>query len=551
MTGFANFDVLARVASSGTTTVWRAHDPTLDRVVAIKQLHAPTEQLRELWRREAALLAQLSSEHVVAVYGYVELDDQALLVEQWIDGATLSEVLATAGTLSSEQALGVIRGALLGLIDVHDAGLVHGDVSPSNIIIDAAGVSRLIDFGLAGPTGSAALPATGAYAAPETSTGQPLTPSVDVYAVAAVLALLLRGTASPTPKLDGIAEPLRAILQRALDSDPARRYADARSLLHALEESASDGGGTRWWTQAGLGALATSAVAGLADLGLASGAAAPAVAQALAGTPPVTITPPTTAVAHTVAGPTNPAINPAVLRKPSQILRKAVHASVRAKVVVAGSTAAVVVVATVVVMTTAKSTPTAQTTPPSPSAAVTSSASISTNPGAGFATGITVFSGGTATITTSETFRCSICEDSNPGGGTATLTFGSEGSARIEDGLATIDFMAGGGSLYVQAKLGTTTFSAEGADNTIPLDFQVDQTEADLQPGGLDMVSTCTVTLTAVNDTTISGTASCPHDQHNDNLVPGGIDSIFEGTATFSVTGGHPFRPGVGSVLTS
>jgi eukaryotic-like serine/threonine-protein kinase len=123
-----DFEIVGRVASSATATVWKARDRRLDRMVALKVLEAPTETLRAAWRNEARVLASLSSPNIVAVYGYAERNGQPMLVEEWVDGATVSEVLATNGSLSPAQALGVVRGALVGLAAVHEAGLAHGDV---------------------------------------------------------------------------------------------------------------------------------------------------------------------------------------------------------------------------------------------------------------------------------------------------------------------------------------------------------------------------------------------------------------------------------------
>ena len=150
------FDPIGRVWSNGSSTVWKARDRRLDRLVALKSLDAPTAQLRDQWREEARVLAYLSHPNLVGVYGYVESDTDAYIVEEWIDGATLSAVLGAVGRLSPAQALGVIRGALLGLGHVHQQGMVHADVSATNILIDTMGTSKLIDFGLATTVGAAA-----------------------------------------------------------------------------------------------------------------------------------------------------------------------------------------------------------------------------------------------------------------------------------------------------------------------------------------------------------------------------------------------------------
>lgn len=252
------YEILGRVASTRSGGVWRARDVGLDRVVALKEI-ASTQ--------EAAALAALHSPHVVAVYGVVEDAGRTFLVEEWVDAATLAAVLRSAGRLSREQALGVLRGALLGLADVHRAGLVHGDVSASNILVDGAGAARLIDFGSVVRAGERAGAATGAFAAPEVRAGATVTPATDVYAAAAVLAMLLHGRTETAPSTRGVEEPVKGVLDRALADDPAQRYRDAAAFLAALEDAGQRRYGAAWWTQAGFGALVAPAVASLVEAG--------------------------------------------------------------------------------------------------------------------------------------------------------------------------------------------------------------------------------------------------------------------------------------------
>ncbi|MEP7022171.1 MAG: serine/threonine-protein kinase, partial [Pseudonocardiales bacterium] len=176
MTVVGSYELIGPVGTGSTATVWKARDLQLERDVALKGLEYPTPELRAVWRAEARLLAALDEPHVVKVYDYVEDAESAYIVEEWVDGATLSAVLAMGGKLSTAQALGVVRGALLGLAHAHESGVVHRDVSPGNILVDRSGTSRLIDFGLAGPAGSVGGSGTAAYRSPEGDCGQPMTP---------------------------------------------------------------------------------------------------------------------------------------------------------------------------------------------------------------------------------------------------------------------------------------------------------------------------------------------------------------------------------------
>ncbi|WP_460607199.1 serine/threonine-protein kinase [Jatrophihabitans fulvus] len=257
----SDFEILGRV-SGGSATVWQARDVALDRVVALKEVPGDDAV------REARALASLDSPHLVRVHGVVTDAGRTFVVEEWVDGATLRDVLREAGTLSREQALGVVRGALFGLADIHRAGLVHGDVSPGNVLVDTAGRSRMVDLGSAVRSGDEARPSTGAYAAPETTAGRAVTPAADVYAAAAVLAALLHGRTEREPSTKGVDAGLRPVLDRALSSDPDGRFPDAAAFLAALDDAATDTYGSGWWTEAGLGAAAGAAAAGLVAAGL-------------------------------------------------------------------------------------------------------------------------------------------------------------------------------------------------------------------------------------------------------------------------------------------
>ncbi|MFB9768030.1 serine/threonine-protein kinase [Nocardioides kongjuensis] len=262
-TWVGGYEVIGRVGAGATGTVFKARDPGLGRFVALKRV--PPGSVGAL-RAEASRLALLDDPHVVSVYGFVEEPDAAYLVLEWVEGATLAEVLATGGRLLVPQALGVCRGALLGLSHTHARGVVHGDVSTSNVLVDTEGTSRLIDFGVGG--------STPAYRPPEARIGGPMSPASDVYAAAAVLVHLLTGHATPdtVPDLGHVDHGIRPVLATALAPEPAQRYPDAAAFLAALEDAAGRTYGAAWWTTAGIPALVAPAIATLVPIG--GGAAA-------------------------------------------------------------------------------------------------------------------------------------------------------------------------------------------------------------------------------------------------------------------------------------
>jgi serine/threonine-protein kinase len=281
---FAGYTVEGQIGAGATGVVWLATQVGIDRKVAIKQL-APAlvsdETFRAQFRTEARLLASLSHPNVVTVFDYVEAGENApYIVEEWVDGAALDRVVTMTGGLVVEQAVGVLRGALTGLVAAHAAGVVHGDVSATNILVDVEGTSKLVDFGLASSPGERPSSATPAYASPEAVQGSPLDARSDVYSAGCVLFELLAGTqpyhadsadalaaqhvSAPVPALPGGNRRVAEVVARAMAKEPAARYPDAATFLAALEESAQRDLGAAWLARASLAGavLATTAAAG-------------------------------------------------------------------------------------------------------------------------------------------------------------------------------------------------------------------------------------------------------------------------------------------------
>ena len=250
----------------------RAFDPGLKREVALKQLSG--SGAGEAARREAAALAGLRHPNILSVYDVLEDAEGVWLIEQWITGAPLSAVLAVTGKLRGIDALALIHGALQGLSYAHGRDVVHGDITPGNILIDQSGTPMLVDFGLAVAPGHLSLGGTPGYMAPEAAAGQPVDKRSDVYSSCVVLAELLRGArlfttasslaltreqATAAPQLDGIEAPVAAVLSTGLHPRPDDRPADAETLLTQLESAIEETHGRGWLAAAGLGAIGSTA----------------------------------------------------------------------------------------------------------------------------------------------------------------------------------------------------------------------------------------------------------------------------------------------------
>ncbi len=258
-----------RIASGGMATVWRAHDETLARTVAVKLLHehlTADEALRERFRREAVAAAKLGHPGIVGIYDTGARADHTYLVMEYVDGETLRDLLAERGRLDVETAaaIGVQVADALGY--AHARGLVHRDVKPANILVGRDGSVKIADFGIAKVAESArdltqtgTVLGTAAYVSPEQVRGDPVDGRADQYGLACVLYEALTGRrpfeaeapmAMAAQRLTEDPLPLRAVrpdvpkglddvIMRGLVRDADGRYDDVRDLGSALGPWAS------------------------------------------------------------------------------------------------------------------------------------------------------------------------------------------------------------------------------------------------------------------------------------------------------------------------
>jgi eukaryotic-like serine/threonine-protein kinase len=238
--------------------VWRAHDSTLDRTVALKML-SPTADL-DRFRREARAVAALAHENVMQVFDYGEDEARPFMALEWLPGGTLEERL-TQRPLPPDETQHIAEGIAAGLAHLHARGLVHRDLKPANVLFDDEGRPKLGDFGLARHaagagtlTDAGTVLGTAAYISPEQAVGEPAGPASDVYSFGVILFRLLTGALpfvaddalalvhmhrhAPPPAVEALqpdAPPaLAALTAAALRKDPAQRPADGEALLAAL-----------------------------------------------------------------------------------------------------------------------------------------------------------------------------------------------------------------------------------------------------------------------------------------------------------------------------
>ncbi|MEV6859922.1 protein kinase [Streptosporangium subroseum] len=251
-------------AGGGGRVVLARHDDSGARV-AIKYL---AEQLRDdpdflaRFRSEARLLVELADDNVVQLYEYVEMAGGAAIVMEAVDAVSLRELLREHGSTGPEAALAVLKGSLTGLAAAHHTGLVHRDYKPENVLVQADGTSKLVDFGIAVQAGEIDRPAgTPPYMAPEQWTGGPASPATDVYAATTVFFECLTGHRpyrateravlmhqhqnAPIP-VEEAPEAVRTLIARGMAKDPADRPSTAAGFVAELETAAVAGYGEDW-----------------------------------------------------------------------------------------------------------------------------------------------------------------------------------------------------------------------------------------------------------------------------------------------------------------
>lgn len=257
---FPQFELLELLGKGGMGAVYKARQPGLDRLVAIKIL--PPEVSRdpafaERFTREARALARLNHPHIVAVYDFGQADGLYYLVMEFVDGVNLRQALAM-GHLEPAQTLAIVPQICEALQFAHDEGVVHRDIKPENILVDKRGRVKIADFGLAKLTGhdqpdvhltgTHQVMGTLRYMAPEQLEGaRQVDHRADIYSLGVVFYELLTGElplgrfAPPSKKVQ-VDVRLDEVVLRALEKEPALRYQHASEMKTRVDEISSAGG---------------------------------------------------------------------------------------------------------------------------------------------------------------------------------------------------------------------------------------------------------------------------------------------------------------------
>jgi len=254
-----------RIAAGGMGEVWRGTDVVLERPVAVKLLsaaHAANEQFQERFRAEARYAASLSHPGIARVFDYGEsaagpdgadppAAGAAYLVMELVEGQPLSAALASVGRMSADATLDVVAQAARALAAAHEAGIVHRDIKPGNLLITPDGQVKITDFGIARTmlaahlTQSGMVIGTAQYVSPEQASAGPITTATDIYSLGVVayeclaghplfaaetpVALALAHVKQPPPALpDDVPPQVAALVGQMLAKEPAGRPASAQ-----------------------------------------------------------------------------------------------------------------------------------------------------------------------------------------------------------------------------------------------------------------------------------------------------------------------------------
>ncbi len=260
------YQILDIVGQGGMATVYRAHQLSMDRDVALKVL--PRHLLRqanslERFKQEANIIARLEHRAIVPVHDYGEYDGLPYIVMRYMEGGSVAELLLQ-GALSSQRALHIVEQIAPALDYAHQKGVLHRDLKPSNILLDASGDAYITDFGIARILGENApslttsgVVGTPSYMSPEQAQGHDLDGRSDVYALGVVLFEMLTGqrpfegetpysvavkhVTEPPPsacKLNPNLPPsVERVLYKALEKARERRFQTAAELAQALRQA--------------------------------------------------------------------------------------------------------------------------------------------------------------------------------------------------------------------------------------------------------------------------------------------------------------------------
>jgi len=265
----ARYEILSPLGRGGMGMVYKAHDRMLDETVAIKVLRSEfvnTAEMARRFRHEIKLARKVSHRNVCRIHEYGEEGGLRFISMEFLEGTDLKQVMRLKGGLLADEAFDIAIQVAEGLQAIHDVGIIHRDLKTPNLMRDARGVVRLMDFGIAKgseETGTSGLTVTGAvmgtpeYMSPEQCRGEKIDFRSDIYSLGVVdyelftgqvpfrgdtpVATIFKHIQDPVPLAGNVARLLPPavipVLGRLLAKDRSQRYATAGEVAEALRQA--------------------------------------------------------------------------------------------------------------------------------------------------------------------------------------------------------------------------------------------------------------------------------------------------------------------------
>ncbi len=265
------YRIEALLGTGAMGEVYRAHDPSIDRLVAIKVVRPELvagsggEQLLERFRREARAAGRRFHPNIVAIWDFGDDNGMPFLVMELVEGQSLDQVIKSSGPLAQDRSVAIISQVLSALGFAHANGIVHRDIKPSNIMVLPGDQVKVADFGIARIEASeftivGDLLGTPAYMGPEQLSGGPIDHRTDLFATGVILFEMLTGVKPFRGKSiteiisfmetrgpediralnPAVPEAMKHVIGKSVAFDPAQRYADAAAFSKAVADAMSD-----------------------------------------------------------------------------------------------------------------------------------------------------------------------------------------------------------------------------------------------------------------------------------------------------------------------
>src|SRR5271155_154678 len=259
-----SYRILEKLGEGGMGVVYKAVDIGLDRLTAVKVLNADfskNAELVERFRSEAKAQANLNHTNLATLYAFLVQDGTAFMVMEFVDGETFEQMIRRRGPIPEQEAIPMFRQALLGIGYAHRAGIIHRDIKPSNLMLNRAGIVKVMDFGIAKVMGTRGMTRTGtqmgtvAYMSPEQIQNRAVDHRSDIYELGVTLYEMLTGhlpfesdsdfqvmqdhvtTPPPPPSrfYPYVSKGVERVIMKSLEKNPDARFQTVEEFGAALE----------------------------------------------------------------------------------------------------------------------------------------------------------------------------------------------------------------------------------------------------------------------------------------------------------------------------